>query len=238
MFNNTTKIITPGKLKVPIISLMVSVGILGLSYAAEQNKQLFSSTKLATNYLVSTTENEVSSESDLLAKLRNIKKQRAAENNYQITENSPDKLPEDISKLSTNIRELERNSNVNKLPDQDGIYLYGQSSKPNELGSGYIVLQKQKGKISGALYVPQSEFSCFQGTITKSGELAMTVNSYPGEVGAIQVSTTSNIPTINDQESSSYAYSVNLQNYHQLNSVSQQDQDILEMCQRETGGFQ
>jgi hypothetical protein len=241
VFNNISKIITPDKLKVPAISVMVSVGILGLSYAAEQNKELFSSTNLAVNYLVPTTQNNISSQSDVLSKLRNIKEQRTAEtagNTYQIAQNSPNKLPEDITKLSTNIRELERNGNTNKLPDQDGIYVYGQSSKPNESGKGYIVLQKQQGKISGALYVPQSELSCFQGTITKSGELAMTVNSSPGEVGVMQVSTTSNIPKINDQESTSYAYSVNLQSYHQLNSVSQQDQDILQMCQRETGGFQ
>jgi hypothetical protein len=231
VFNKIIKIMTSQKLKAPAISLMVSVGFIGLTYAAQQNKELLSSTNLSTHYLVPTTQNNISSDGDILSKLRIIKQQK-------IAQNSPDKLTEDVTTLSTNIRELERNSNLNKLPHQDGLYVYGQSLKPNESGKGYIVLQKQQGKIAGALYVPQSEFSCFQGTLTKSGELAMTVNSSPGEVGVMQVSTASNIPKINDQESTSYAYSVNLQNYHQLNTVSQQDKDILQMCQQETGGFQ
>ncbi len=41
-----------------------------------------------------------------------------------------------------------------------------------------------------------SELSCFQGTLGRSGELAMTVKSSPGEVGAIEVSTRSTIPKI------------------------------------------
>ncbi len=123
-------------------------------------------------------------------------------------------------------------TNIQTFPQQDGIYLYGQSTQSNQPGQGYIVFQKQHNKVTGALYMPNSEFSCFQGTIQQSGELAMTVTSSPGEIGVTKVSTTSTIPRIYDSDSSTYAYSVALQNYHQLNSVSANDESILQMCNR------
>ena len=70
------------------------------------------------------------------------------------------------------------------IPTKDGIYLYGQSPQPNQLGQGYVLFQRQQGKVTGALYMPQSEFSCFEGTLDKSGELAMTVTGSPDESGA------------------------------------------------------
>ncbi|MBD2664027.1 hypothetical protein B6N60_03637 [Richelia sinica FACHB-800] len=140
--------------------------------------------------------------------------------------------------LVKNVSELPNNtSNIpesfsNTFPEQDGTYLYGQSPKPNLLGQGYIVFQKQQNRVLGALYMPNSEFSCFQGTIAKSGELAMTVKSSPGEVGATEISTASRIPPLVDDESVSYAYSVTLKDYHRLNGLSDNDQQILQMCRQ------
>ncbi|MFM6039821.1 MAG: hypothetical protein ACKO3K_14245 [Cuspidothrix sp.] len=143
-----------------------------------------------------------------------------------------EELTENITTLSTKSRELNIKGKV-QFPDQDGIYLYGQSAQPNQLGEGYILFQKQQNRIIGALYVPQSEFSCFQGTLAKSGELAMTVKSSPGEVGAIEVSTRSRIPQISDDTSETYAHSISLQDYYQLTSVSANDRNILQMCKQE-----
>ena len=145
-------------------------------------------------------------------------------------------MTENITALSTNTRELGKKGQV-QFPEQDGTYLYGQSSTPNELGQGYILFQKQQSKIIGALYVPHSEFSCFQGTLAKSGELAMTVRSSPGEVGAMDVATSSTIPKVNENEFTTYPYSVTLQDYHQLSSVSSNDREILQICQQGSDGF-
>ncbi|WP_193196620.1 hypothetical protein [Nostoc sp. MG11] len=116
------------------------------------------------------------------------------------------------------------------FPAKNGIYLYGQSPKPNQLGQGYIIFQKQQGRVRGALYMPQSEFSCFQGTLDRSGELAMTVKGSPDEASSSQVATTNRLPRVADDESTSYAYSVALQDYHQLNRISANDRRILQMC--------
>lgn len=123
-----------------------------------------------------------------------------------------------------------------QFPKQDGIYLYGQSPKPNQIGQGYIVFVKQKNLVTGALYMPSSEFSCFQGNIDSRGELAMTVTA-PGGEGTEPVATASRLPKLDIDEPMSYAYSVALQDYHQLNSVSISDRQILQMCNHSDGVY-
>ncbi|MEI6443351.1 MAG: hypothetical protein WCO29_09570 [Nostocales cyanobacterium ELA583] len=227
---------TSSKFQFPVVGLIVSIGVLGINYSSQQHYKLLSSTALAANYVVPSHQSDINSHTALLSRLQDIKKesiqQSPVNNYYQV---SADKFTENITTLSVNTRELDRKGNV-QFPDQDGIYLYGQSTTPNQLGQGYILFQKQQSKIIGALYLPQSEFSCFQGTLAKSGELAMTVKSSPGEVGAIEVSTISTIPKISDDQSTSYAHSISLQDYHQLNSLSPNDREMLQMCKQEANG--
>ena len=231
MLNHISKLMTSSQFKFPIVGLIVSVGILGISYSSQQHYKLLSSTALTTNYVVPINQRQINFDPAV------IKEEAMQKSPVNISNQiSTDKLTENITALSTNTRELGRKGQV-QFPEQDGTYLYGQSSTPNELGQGYILFQKQQGKIIGALYFPHSEFSCFQGTLAKSGELAMTVKSSPGEVGAIEVATASTIPKVNENEFTTYPYSVTLQDYHQLSSVSSNDREILQMCQQESDGF-
>ncbi len=118
-----------------------------------------------------------------------------------------------------------------KLPKQNGIYLYGQSPKPGQFGRGYVVFEKHQGQVMGALYMPSSEFSCFKGTIEPSGELAMTVRGYPGEISPSQVASTNGLPIKGDNDQPvTYGHSIALQEYYRLNSVSANDQQILQAC--------
>jgi hypothetical protein len=119
----------------------------------------------------------------------------------------------------------------NQFAQQDGVYLYGQSPKSSQLGQGYVVFEKREGKVIGAMYMPDSEYSCFNGTLDESGELAMTVNGYPGEGNLTQVASNESVPRINDQEPVSYAYSLALRDFYRLNTVSNVDRDILRACQ-------
>jgi len=232
-----SKFITSSKLKFPVAGLVFSVGVLGIVYSSQQHQKLLSLTTLSTNYVSHNHQNEINSESSIRSRVGEIKQEKVKKsqvaNSYQL---SPDKLTENITTLSTNTRKLGKKEKL-QFPEQDGIYLYGQSSTPNQLGQGYIVFQKHQSKIIGALYVPQSEFSCFQGSLAKSGELAMTVKSSPGEVGTMEVATTSTIPKINENELTTYPYSVTLQDYQQLNFVSSNDREILQICQQESDGF-
>jgi hypothetical protein len=236
VLNHISKLMTSGKFQFPVVGLIISIGVLGINYSSQQHYKLLSSTALAANYIVPHHQSQINYEPTLLSRVQEIKqesiKQSPVNSYYQV---STDKLTENITTLSKNTRELGRKANA-QFPEQDGIYLYGQSTTPNQLGEGYILFQKQQSKIIGALYVPQSEFSCFQGTLAESGELAMTVKSSPGEVGAIEVSTSSTIPKISDDQSTTYAHSIRLQDYHQLDSLSANDREILQMCQQEANG--
>jgi hypothetical protein len=45
----------------------------------------------------------------------------------------------------------------------DGIHFYGEVSKPNQPGKGYVIFSKNGSQVIGAIYYPQSEYSCFIG---------------------------------------------------------------------------
>ncbi len=130
---------------------------------------------------------------------------------------------------STNKSEVAPDAN---FPKQDGIYLYGQSSEPGQVGQGYVVFQKQQGRVTGALYMPHSEYSCFNGTVDNTGELAMTVNGYSGDGSSTQVASNDTIPTVKDEPISN-AYSLALRDFHRLDDVSIADRSLLEKCQGE-----
>ena len=127
-----------------------------------------------------------------------------------------------------------------KLPQKDGVYLYGQSPEPQQIGQEYIVIEVSKGKAVGAFYLPSSEFNCFNGTI-EAGKLALLLANGP-ETEAYPDTTSSNteepqVAIVGDRsfgENSSNEittpYSVALQNYHQLPKVSDSDKQILAAC--------
>lgn len=124
------------------------------------------------------------------------------------------------------------------MPEVNGIYLYGQSPEPEQVGQEYMVFEVRQGKVIGAFYLPYSEFSCFHGNL-QSGKLALMVANgpaaapYPDSVAgqnSQQVATASDTHVGNNYKPIAYSYSVALQNYHQLPSVSANDQRILKTC--------
>jgi hypothetical protein len=215
VLNYISKLMTSDKFKVPIVGLIIAVGFLGINYSSQQHYKLLSSKVLATNPALLSGHQETKEEPV----------QESSVKNYYHT-----------STEFTNTGKLERKEKI-QFPEEDGIYLYGESLTPNQLGQGYIIFQKQQDKIIGALYFPQSEFTCFQGKLTKSGELAMMVRTLPGEVGTMEVATISTIPKNNENELTTYPYSVTLQDYYRLSSVSSHDREILQICQQGSDGF-
>ena len=234
MLNHISKLITSSQLKFPLTGLIISVGVLGIVYSSQQHQKLLSSVTLSTNYISHNHQNEINSGHLIRSRLGEIKQEKAEKyqvynsaNSYQLSAN---KFRKNTTKLSTNTIKSGRKEKL-QFPEQDGIYLYGKSAE------GYIVFQKRQNQIIGALYVPQSEFTCFQGSLAKSGKLAMMVRTSPGEVGTIEVATTSTIPKINENEFTTYPYSVTLEDYHRLSYVSSNDREILQICQQGSDGF-
>ncbi len=131
-------------------------------------------------------------------------------------------------------------NNKGKLHQKDGVYLYGQSPEPQQIGQEYIVIEVSKGKAIGAFYLPHSEFNCFNGTI-QEGKLALLLASNPeseaypeapgGNTNPQQVAAIGDRPLgENGSNDITTPYSVALQNYHQLSQVSTSDRQILAAC--------
>lgn len=225
MLNNISK-------KIPAVALVATVGVIGLGVIGQQTKVVLSSQTEAvptSKSLMSNVQNSV--KTPLLQRLREIRDSRS-----QVETASQSKTLKSESTNTAYVLGTEpsfrgmRTAPKMNFPQKDGIYLYGQSPKPNQIGQGYIVFEKRRDQIKGALYMPSSEFSCFQGTLEKSGELAMTVNGFPGESPSTEVASRNGVTNVADEEPVTYAYSVALQDYHRLNSISASDRQILQMC--------
>jgi len=234
VLNNISKFLSPRKLAFPIVGLVLIVGVVSEQTNPVLSKQLRTvktSASLNGNFsrLTNHQYSSGSSDNSLLSRLREIREQRTQQplNSEVIEAESTNSSPIIYQKTSKEAGVMPRRN----IPTKDGVYLYGQSPTANQIGQGYIVFQKQQGRVSGALYMPRSEFSCFQGTIDKSGELAMTVTGSQSEVGRADLATASTIPSISDDEFNNYAHSVALQDYHPIQSISANDLRILQMCQ-------
>jgi hypothetical protein len=110
-----------------------------------------------------------------------------------------------------------------------GQYLFGQASEPDQLGHGYIVLESNGQDIYGALYFPGSSFDCFQGRV-ENNALAMTItDSYSQEVYpyAIALVPTSAIAT---ELVGHTTVPLNLDGFHALNTLTENDLRMLNTC--------
>ncbi|MEH2106764.1 hypothetical protein [Nostoc sp.] len=224
MLNNLHQLLSPRKWAISLAGLGL---LLGLGFIAKQTQVVS-----VTDSRLSSAQIHKTSENSLLSQLRKVREQRSQLNAASGGGNT---VPI-ITALVPGDQGATKSARVlpkADFPVKDGIYLYGQSPNANQLGQGYIIFQKQQAKVTGALYMPQSEFNCFQGTINPSGELAMTVNSSSNEANSNQsnqVATSSRLPKINDDESNSYAYSLALQDFYRLNSITASDRRTLQMC--------
>lgn len=116
----------------------------------------------------------------------------------------------------------------NYSPLADGTYLYGQSDKPEQIGKEYLVFQVQDGKVIGAIYLPQSEFSCFSGTIGDRAMKLSIIDPYDNTVYPymIALQERSSVATASGQ----LARTVGLEGYQQLPQLSNLDRHILGIC--------
>ncbi len=102
------------------------------------------------------------------------------------------------------------------IPHRDGIYLYGEAITTNQTGKGYVIFTQSGQKIVGALYSPQSEYSCFTG---KRAQTQLSVNVFePGDQGGTP------------DESS---FDVAIPNLHTIADIGASERQILATCQQE-----
>uniref|UniRef100_UPI000A6BE3EE hypothetical protein n=1 Tax=Hassallia byssoidea TaxID=482630 RepID=UPI000A6BE3EE len=222
--HNINKFLSPRKWTIPLAGLIITAGVVG-----EQAKPVLSNQIETAQTSTLVTDLQVS---------RNALQERQIQANASLGTDDNDKVSSPgTSAQLTKSQKSTKNAGVvtTKFPKQDGVYLYGQSPQPNQLGQGYIVFEKRQNQVMGALYMPSSEFSCFQGNVDSTGELAMTVTA-PAGGGLEEVATANTIPKLDADQPMTYAYSVALQDYHKLNTVSDNDRQILQMCNQVSDG--
>ncbi|NEQ67629.1 MAG: hypothetical protein F6K21_19400 [Symploca sp. SIO2D2] len=127
----------------------------------------------------------------------------------------------------------------------NGTYLYGQSSQPEQIGQEYLVFEVHQGEVVGALYMPSSEFSCFQGTWDSNHLNLKVVNPYDQTAIShiIARAKPSPIAAAGGQlnlesayDSLTYPHAVGLEGYQQISEVSDNDHRILSMCRNHDQG--
>ncbi|MGB5963808.1 MAG: hypothetical protein WBG73_24450 [Coleofasciculaceae cyanobacterium] len=121
----------------------------------------------------------------------------------------------------------------------DGIYLYGQSNQPQQIGKEYIVFEARQGKVIGAMYLPSSEYSCFYGTLDAKQMNLTVANSYDQTAFAhtIARSQTQEVAAVgehlniqNNYDALKYDHAVALEGYQPISQVSDSDQQLLNTC--------
>lgn len=130
-------------------------------------------------------------------------------------------LPQSIGSLEPGI--------LNTQALADGVYLYGQSPVPEQIGAAYMVFQVEQGQVQGAFYMPRSSFDCFYGSF-QDNQLALTVvNSYEQThyPYAIALERQDSVATIGNEA----VAPIGLQGFHQLESPSENDLRLLSTCQ-------
>jgi hypothetical protein len=60
----------------------------------------------------------------------------------------------------------------------NGTYLYGESNQPGEYGREYVVFENHGGKVVGAVFLANSEYSCFSGQVNPQKLDVTVVDGY------------------------------------------------------------
>jgi hypothetical protein len=111
----------------------------------------------------------------------------------------------------------------------NGVYLFGQSAKPEEIGNAYLVFEVRDSKMIGAFYMPRSSFDCVYGSL-QPNQLALTVvNSYDQSTHPYEIAVRQDNP-VTTAGSNSAVKKFGLEGMQQLTEVSENDQRILEVC--------
>jgi hypothetical protein len=110
---------------------------------------------------------------------------------------------------------------------QSGTYLFGESPEADQLESAYFVFTLQDNNLVGAFYMPYSSFDCVQGNIQENQVALQITDSYSQETYAYALALDSNTAVAGTQGGTT----LNIDGYHQLPQVSENDLRMLQTCQ-------
>ena len=109
----------------------------------------------------------------------------------------------------------------------DGVYLYGQSPDPEQVGAAYAVIEIVDNQAVGAFYMPQSSFDCFYGAVESDNLNLNVVSSYDQETHEYSVAFQGGTAIATAEDA---AAPVELVGYHSIDTVSSNDHRMLGVC--------
>jgi hypothetical protein len=109
----------------------------------------------------------------------------------------------------------------------DGVYLYGETSQPDQLGQAYLIFEVRSGQLIGAFYMPRSSFDCLYGTVEPQ-QLALTiVDSYDNSKYSYALGI-EHSPIASSQNPTRDI--LRLEGLQSISTVSENDERILNVC--------
>jgi hypothetical protein len=118
---------------------------------------------------------------------------------------------------------------LNRQALPDGVYLYGQAETPDQVGSAYMVFTVTDSRVVGAFYMPYSSFDCFHGEFQPDRLALNVVDSYDRSVHPYSVALDTSSPVASTANGT--VVPAGLEGFHQIQTVSENDQRILATCQ-------
>jgi hypothetical protein len=99
----------------------------------------------------------------------------ATTNRSNVVERNNTDTPKRSSSLAGKKKVVAANSSGRLIAN--GTFLYGESNQPGRQNSEYVVFENKSGKVFGAVFLANSEFSCFHGKLRSSQLNMMVVDS-------------------------------------------------------------
>jgi len=111
----------------------------------------------------------------------------------------------------------------------DGVYLYGQTVLPEQIGSTYMVFEVNRNEVVGAFYMMNSSFDCFKGEFQANRLALNVVDSYEHSIHpyAIALNTDNSVAQIGGESIAP----IGLEGFHRIEQLSELDRQILSVCQ-------
>lgn len=117
---------------------------------------------------------------------------------------------------------------------KDGVYLYGESKSPDQLGVTYMTFEVEQGQVTGAVYQHRSSFDCFYGN-PQGEQLALTViDSYSQEQYSHDIALVET-ETLSASVNRPAAGQIGLDGMSRLEEVSDNNLRMIQMCQDKLG---
>jgi hypothetical protein len=113
---------------------------------------------------------------------------------------------------------------VSVPPTINGVYLYGESDRPDVVGKEYMIFETIGTKTIGAFYLPRSEFSCFYGQFKGSRLNVTLIDAFDLKQYKLTLNLNPNGLTASKQPM------MGEPTYQQIGKVSNGDLQILQTC--------